>query len=83
MSASISRDEWMKALGDAVAPVDPTAVTIRELCDQFGLGVSAVTRRVNALIKEGKAVRTMKIATLSDGNQRRITAYKLTGKPKK
>ena len=80
MTSGISRDEWLKALGDAVAPADPDALTVPELMQMFGLGRDAMRTRVSALVKAGKAVRTVKNQRTTAGYMQRVPAYKLKTK---
>lgn len=82
MSVQISRDEWMRALGDAVAPTDPDAATVRELADEFGITYGHAGKHVRMLVKEGRAIRTVKVVRLTDGQTRRITAYRLVSATK-
>lgn len=70
--ATITRDEWLKALGEAVKPCDPDALTVRELCQRYGTGSSVMRERVNQLVQQKKAVRVWKIV-----EARRVPAYKL------
>lgn len=81
MSTGISRDEWLKALGDAVKVADPDAFTINELCEMFGIGRQATYLRVKKLVEEKRAVATYKAVQTGSGIKR-ISAYKLV-KPKK
>lgn len=69
---SISRDEWLAALGEAAKPLDPDAVTTRELAERYGIGVNTALRRVQALVREGRAVRVYKLV-----GGRREHAYRL------
>jgi hypothetical protein len=73
----ITRDEWLRALGDAVQPVDPDALTVKDMAEQFGVGRHKALARINALIAEGKAVRVFKIVTRANGAPYRAAAYKL------
>ena len=79
MSAAITRDEWLAALGDAVAPVDPDARTVAELAREFGISRASAYRRVLALVEAGRAIKTWKFAEIDGGAQgrRRVPAYKL------
>lgn len=69
---SISRDEWLAALGEAAKPLDPDALTCREIAKLYGIGQQTALRRVTALVSEGRAVRTYK---MHEG--RRLPAYRL------
>jgi hypothetical protein len=71
MSGTISRDEWLAALGET-AECDPNALTVWELCEQFKADRLAIQRRVRALVADGKARRTFKVY-----NGRRQPAYVL------
>lgn len=74
---TITRDEWMKALGDAVMPTDPDAMTVRELSEMCGIGRRAMDERVRVLVEQGKAIRTRKIVRNAVGYTRRVSAYRL------
>lgn len=74
--SGISRDEWLKALGEAVKPVDPDALTIKELAEMFGSGRQATYQRMRKLITEKKAIQVYKDIDTGAG-RRRVPAYKL------
>lgn len=82
MSAEITRGEWLKALGDSVAPADPEALTTRELAQMFGVSPSSIKERLRQLLDEHKATRTFKRVTDGAGRAQRVPAYKLV-KPAK
>jgi DNA-binding Lrp family transcriptional regulator len=71
MSAPISRDEWLAALGDAIQ-VNPHAVTCLELAAKYGFSRKAMGERLKKLVDAGRARRTV---TIRDG--RRCPAYVL------
>jgi len=75
--SAISRDEWLKALGDSVAPPDPDAQTVRELAELFGVGRSNMEEHLRRLVTEGKAIKTVKLTRDVNGFTKRVTAYKL------
>jgi hypothetical protein len=77
VSAGISRDAWLAALGDAAMPLDPHALTVVEIAQQFGIGHQAAYSRVRKLVAEKRAVVTAKIITTSQGVPRRVPAYRL------
>lgn len=77
MTAPISRDEWLAALGEAALPADPDALTTIELGEMFGISAQAAYRRVRALMREGRAVRTCKTITDVGGYPKRVPAYRL------
>lgn len=74
----ITRDDWLKALGEAVKPIDPDAFTVRELADMTGISRREMDEHVRRLVETGKAVRSYKIVPNSAGQQRRVAAYRLT-----
>ena len=80
-SSRITRDEWLSALGDAAQPVDPDALSLAEIAEQFGVCRNVADRRLRALVKAGRAIRTWKVITTTSGHPRRVPAYKLV-KPK-
>lgn len=73
----ITRDEWLKALGDAVQPVDPDALTIREIQQQFNITKHKAEDKMRALVAAGAAVRVVKLVQRSNGAPYRAPAYKL------
>lgn len=87
MSASISRDEWLKALHDAGYrddEDDPNAVTVAEFAAMFGLTRTVAERRLKALEERGTATRTAKRGAGKDGRIMRLLAYRLQAeKPRK
>lgn len=76
MSESITRDEWLKALGEPEAQ-DPAALTVGELSAILGLGATATRDRVKRLVVDGKATRTYKRVRSSAGQLVRVPAYTL------
>ena len=77
MSLQISRDEWLKAVGDAVQPCDPTAVTVMELAAMLGVDRQMAYRQIKRLVSEGKAAGVSKMHTNAQGVTRRVAAYRL------
>lgn len=77
MSAAITRDEWLSALGASVAPVDPDAKTLEEIAAEFRVSRHTAYRRMRQLVAEGRAVETTKMLTLKTGGARRVPAYRL------
>ena len=77
MSTDISRDEWLKAVGDAVQPCDPTAITVKELAEALGVNDTMAFRQIKRMIKDGKALATRKRVPNAAGILRTVTAYKL------
>lgn len=73
----ITRDEWLKALGDAVQPLDPDALTIKEIGEMFGINRHKVHARMQAMVAEGKAAMVTKHVPRSSGHPYRAPAYKL------
>jgi len=81
--SSISRDEWLAALGEADVPVDPHALTITEFATLMGMGRQAAASRMTALERAGKAVCVRKIVACRDGRPMRVRAYRLVTSGKK
>ncbi len=89
MNASISRDEWLKALNEAGyqdGQDDPTAITVPEFAQMLGVNRQAAIRRLNTLVATGKATRTRKWSRYTDGRSVLMLAFKLakattSGKP--
>lgn len=81
MSETITRDEWLRALGEARIPLDPTAITVMELAAMLGVGREAAYRRILRLMKEGKATATRKMVTFTSGVTKPVAAYKLVNTP--
>ncbi len=77
MSVPITRDEWLKAVGDAVMPCDPDAITVRELAEMLNVDHQAAYKQIRRLLKEGKAVPSRKRITHASGQSRTVAAYKL------
>jgi hypothetical protein len=81
---SISRDEWLTALGEAAIPKDdPTAITVSEMAQMLGVGRMAAYRRLLTLVDQGKATTTQKQVTFPSGLTKRVAAYKLVKAKKK
>lgn len=73
----ITRDDWLKALGDAVTPVEPDALTVRELSEMFGVPRKTMEERLRKMVESGKARRTLKYVRNAVGHPRRVSAYVL------
>lgn len=78
---NISRDEWLKALGDAIKPLDPDALSLAELAGVLGVDRQMAYRHMRKLLRDGKAIAVQKMSVNSQGESRRVPAYKLV-KPK-
>lgn len=80
----ITRDEWLQALGDAVQPVDPEALTIKDLEREFGINRHKALAKALELVKAGRAIQVTKMVSRSNGHPYRAPAFKLiTPKPRK
>lgn len=77
---SIARDEWLKALGDAVKPTDPDAVTVAEISEKFCIGRQAAYLQLSRLVEQGRARRTWKYVECANG-RRLVSAYALIKAP--
>jgi hypothetical protein len=79
MSTEITREQWLKALGEADAPLvnEPGVMTRAELCALFGRGHSATQERITKLVAAGKATRTWKWIVDGSGRRQRVPAYRL------
>lgn len=75
--SAITRDEWLAALGESVAPCDPDALTVRELAAMFGIGRNAAYQRVLRLVAEQRATAAVKLVTFPSGVTKRVAAYRL------
>jgi hypothetical protein len=73
----ISRDEWLKALGDAVQPSDPDALTVKDLEREFGMNRHKALAKALELVKAGLAVQVTKMVHRSNGHPYRAPAFKL------
>jgi hypothetical protein len=80
--SGISRDEWLKALGEDM-PNDPAALTTYEIATLLGLERTAAKDRVRRLLQEGKAMRACKWIVNGAGVRTRVPAYKLIVPTKK
>lgn len=76
-SKGITREEWLKALGEAEVPEDPSAFTISELEKLLGCSTSSTKRRVRKLLNERKATVAWKRVATNDGRFMKVPAYKL------
>lgn len=76
MTASISRDEWLKALDEARGPTDQEAITIREFAAMCGLSLQGAAGRMTLLVTSGRAVKTAKNVD-EGGRVVRRPAYRL------
>lgn len=79
----ISRDDWIKAIADAMPPppVDD-AITVTEFAGLADCTPHTARKKLLALVKAGKAVQVRKRMTGADGRRLCLTAYQLT-KPKR
>lgn len=82
MSAGISRDEWLAALADVVAPPvdEQDAMTVVEFAALYRLSRAGAEVRLKKLLEQGRVRRTAKTLTLSDGRRRSYTAWALVKK---
>lgn len=78
---SISRDAWLKALGDAATPPDPAALTTAEITKEFGMSRASAYRCMLGLLAQGRAIRTTKEIEMLDGRRKRVVAYRLLDPP--
>lgn len=76
MGANITRDDWLKALGQAIEPADPNAITTTEFAQLLGIGRTAARAHLARLVSEGKARVTSKIVR-SGVSATRCAAYVL------
>jgi len=74
---SITRDEWLKALGEADCQDDPEALSPSELAALLGVTTTCARFRIKKLVELGRAIRVTKIMTRPDGGRIRVPAYKL------
>jgi DeoR/GlpR family transcriptional regulator of sugar metabolism len=77
---TITRDDWLKALSDAGfddTTDDQDAVTTQEFAEMTSVHPMTASRRLQALVKLGKAERTFKQQLAPDGRRVRYVAYKL------
>lgn len=75
---TISRDEWLKALGESDVPVDPEAVTVAEFAVEFGIALCTASRKLRRLVAEGKATQVQKFVSRQGSNGSvRVPAFKL------
>jgi len=81
---SITRDEWLMALGKSVDPGDPDALTARELATMLGVTYRQAMTYGERLVTLGKAVRTFKRVTPGPaGGRNEVVAFKLLKKGKR
>lgn len=79
-AVTIRRDEWLKALGDAIQVSDPDALTINEIAEQFGISRCKAAERMQTLVQQKKAVRVFKRIPRENGSPYLSPAYKLLRK---
>lgn len=80
--SGIDRDLWLKALNDAGLQHedDQGAITIEEFATIIGMKRVAASCRLEALVVAGKAVKTRKRTTTTDGRRTfYAVAYRLLG----
>lgn len=79
MTTHISRDLWLKALTEAGESVvdDQSATTTTEFMQMFGVNRMTAKRRMDKLVKAGKATRTTKRERLPDGRILTCVGYLL------
>ncbi len=80
MSANISRDEWLKALGDAGYQDDvddKDSISIDEFATMFGLPRTTAESRLRALVNDGKAVRSKKWGVTAYGRRVQLRTFRL------
>ena len=75
----ITKDDWLNALREADVPHenDQSALTYREYGAMMGVPHFTAARHLDKLEKMGKAVRTRKVGTGSDGRRMSLVAYRL------
>lgn len=82
--SGIARDAWLAAIADVglVAPdLDETALTIHDCMRLFRLGRTASQRRLDALVKAGRAQRCHKHIVDLAGRTLVVPAYRLVTPP--
>jgi hypothetical protein len=80
MTPEISRDEWLRALDEAVCAnveTDASALTVGEFAAMCGIPYSTAGNRLELMVKNGKAVRTKK---RSAGRVVMVKAYRLASR---
>lgn len=79
MSTGITRDDWLKALDAAglAQENDQEAVTVAEFAAMFDQHRTTATRNLDKLVAAGKAVKTRKLCSASDGRRASHVAYRL------
>ena len=75
----ITRDDWLAALREAEADEIPEsdALTVQEFADMIGMKRHAALRRMAILVREGRAVRTLKKFRRTDNQITSVSAYRL------
>jgi len=79
-NSGISRDEWLKAMQDAqleTSEDDQGAMTRSEFAALFGYSDGTSARRLDALVKAGKARETSKRVRDTRGRSVLLRAYRL------
>ena len=73
-SVTITRDEWLEALGDSVRKIEQDAMTVAEVAQKYGISRPSAYRRLRELVANGRARETWKQSSQS---RRVVPAYKL------
>lgn len=79
----ITRDDWLRALGEAEVVDDADALTIGDIRRQFRLGKDAARSKVQTLLKNGLAVEVTKRVKDATGRMYRMKAYRLVANKKR
>jgi hypothetical protein len=77
MSSDISRDDWLKALDEAVnvtGQLDDSALTVLEFAKMCNIPEGTARNRLKLMVKAGKAIQTRK---RSHTSILAVTAYRL------
>jgi hypothetical protein len=74
---SITRDDWLRALGEADCPVDDNALTVQELMALLDLTEASAARKAKRLVEDGKAERVRKRVENAAGQRITVPAYRL------
>lgn len=55
-TTTITRSEWLKAMGDAEIPIDDGGQTASEVAGELGIASSTARAKLKKLLKEGKVM---------------------------
>jgi len=74
---TIRRDDWLHALDEALARQPGVGLTSNELCEETGVGLDKLMRRLKLLQQQGKLVVERGWRPSIDGVVRHVPVYRI------